>query len=74
MSSKYMRKLMICANDHRNHDVCFTRMGNGWMLENERDGLVSIHETLPQALEAMFKATLSTGLTWSVKDNPYGGD
>lgn len=76
MKALKLRNLMIEAGDPLRHDVCFSRMGQGWILENERDGLVSIHDTAVQALTAMQKAVGLNGSTWdwNVKDNPYSGD
>jgi hypothetical protein len=71
-----LRKQMIVVNDNLKHDICFSRMADGWMLENERDGLVSIHNTFAQAIIALEKAVglNGSGYDWEVKLNPYGGD
>jgi hypothetical protein len=76
MKVAILRKVMVCANDRLEHDVVYSRMAEGWMLENKRDGLVSTHTTFAQAIAAMELAARfnSSGYSWTITDNPYWGD
>lgn len=88
MDNRLLRNTMFEANDPLKHDVCWSDIANGWMLENEEVGLISTHRHLCEALTKMHAITgeywtkggdteeykMRVPNTWTVSANPYNGD
>lgn len=72
--ARRMDGVMFHANNRSQHTICYSRMANGWMLENPRDGLVSIHPTFKEASEKLEAVSFSNPESWTISVNPYAGD
>lgn len=77
-----LKSISIHANDPPGHSVCWSEIADGWIVENERQGIIKVHSDLCSALHHLAVATtiklayrdaIKTPQTlWSVRDNPYG--
>lgn len=71
--SNKVRNIIVCVDDPKKHNVCFSRIAQAWLLENYDDGLVSQHNSFGEAIAAMQQATGldGSGYEWWIAGNPY---
>lgn len=72
--AKRMDRVMFHANNRSQHTICYSRMAEGWMLENPDKGLISIHPTFAEASAKLEAISFSNPESWTISVNPYMGD
>lgn len=70
---RQITSVMFCAHDTGEHTVCWSFVGNGWMLENPTVGIIQDHwDDLGLALQQMEAITGIEAKHFTITDNPYG--
>lgn len=72
--AKRMDGVMFHANNRSEHTICYSRMANGWMLENPDVGLIEIFPTFNEAATKLEAISFSNPESWTISVNPYNGD
>lgn len=66
--------VMFLANDANDHDIAYSRIAGGWMLENRERGHIRTLPNLVAALSELERVSGNRASQFTIVDNPYHGD